>query len=122
MKSFTTGFIKAAASAKGVADTAKKLLTGAKEVGGGFMRGIQSAGDVALKKHLNPATAAAHLQEATKGTLKSKAGRQQIGTALGKAAPSIAATGAYAYGAKKLYDKTMGGGGGGGSYGQGGYY
>lgn len=31
-----------------------------------------------------------------------------VGEALGKAAPSLAVGGAYAYGAKKLYDKTVG--------------
>lgn len=36
--------------------------------------------------------------------------RTHFTEALGKAAPSLAAAGAYTYGAKKVYDKTMGGG------------
>jgi len=111
MNSFVKGFEKTAAgaaAAKGWGETLKRGLVGAKQMGGGFMKGLKASGDVALKEHLSPGTALKHIQDATKGTLKTQRGRQQIGEALGKAAPSVAATGAYAYGAKKLYDKTLG--------------
>jgi len=118
---FVGGFAKTAAKASGWAGTAKKVWEGAKDVAHGFRGGIESAGNVALKKHLNPMKAVGHLQDAAKAGLKTQAGRKAVGTAIGKAAPSIAATGAAAYGAKKIYDKTLGSSGN-GSYSQGGYY
>lgn len=91
----------------------KQLIRGGKN-SGGALRGIGQAGNDTLKSALNPMTGVRHLQDAAKaqgGFVKgfsSRQGRMAMGEALGRAAPSLAAGGAYAYGAKKVYDKTIG--------------
>ena len=115
---FVKGFekfadIKASAT-KGILDTAKSFLGKAKQVGAGAYEGLKASGNAPLKQHLNPMNAYRTLSGAAKGqgglgkAMSNAAGRAAMGEALGKAAPGIAATGAYAYGAKKLYDKTLG--------------
>jgi hypothetical protein len=72
-----------------------------------------------------------HISDAAKASggwgkmITSKGGRRNLAEAVGKAAPSLAVGGGYAYGAKKLYDKASGNnnsGYGGGIGGTSGYY
>jgi len=122
MKGFVAGFEKVAASTAGALATAKNVGKGALRVGKGALSGGKeslkgSIGDALKMKGLS------HLSDAYKAHgvsgLKTRAGQKAWGEALGKAAPSLAAAGGYAAGAKKIYEKTMGGNS---SQGQGVYY
>lgn len=107
-------FQKLATGASGIMESAGKLLGKAKDIGHGAASGI-AAGlkDVpkdTIGKHLN-LEGRHHLYEGYKamqgaGNLKDKA--HAFAHGLGKAAPSLAAGAAYAYGAKKVYDKLVG--------------
>lgn len=113
MTAFQKGFTKTAASTEGVWNSIKRVGIGATRVAKGMGSGISSAGgqtvgDALRLKGLSHLSDAYKSQNGLKG-LKTKAGQRAYGQALGKAAPSIAAAGAYGVGLKKLYDKTMGG-------------
>lgn len=106
MNSFIHGFEKTAAG-RGKAKAAKGFLESASDFFGGAAKGLKSSGDVALKEHLKPTTAWKGVQEA----LDVKGGKNEWarrGIAIGKALPAAGVTGGYLYGAKKLYDKTLG--------------
>jgi hypothetical protein len=114
MNGFAKGFQKVAAGAsllEGAASAAKKIGIGATRVAKGAVGGAGEAmkgtiGDALKLKGLS------HLSDAYKthgvGGLKTKAGQKAWGEAIGKAAPSLAAGGAYAAAGKKIYDKTLG--------------
>jgi hypothetical protein len=103
---FIHGISKVAGALDGVARVAKRALVGGTQVAKGLGKGLSQAGAgtvgdaLKLKGLSGLGTAAAGV-----GT---GAGRKAFGQALGKAAPSIAAGAAYGYGAKKVYDKTLG--------------
>lgn len=115
---FQAGFEKVAKgkakAAKGFFDSVSRHLSHAGEVGSSAWQGLKNSGDVPLKKHLNPMSIVDNFEAVSKqhkglaNALGSKKGRAAFGQALGKSVPAIAATGTYAYGAKKLYDNTLG--------------
>ena len=93
-----------------------KLWRGAKAVGGRLAQGVSESGGStvsnALKlqglKHISDAITTAGGVGKSLSTAK---GRGTLATGVGKAAPSLAALGAYGVGAKKIYDATLGGSG-----------
>jgi hypothetical protein len=111
---FTHGFSKVAKSKeKGILDTAGKWLGKAKDVGGGLAGGAKESLKDSIEKHLGlgglkeiPNSVKQH--GGVLNALKTKKGRGDLGRGIGKAAPSLAAGAAYTYGAKKVYDKTLG--------------
>ena len=113
---FIQGFHKtadAASAGKSALESAGKVLKGAKEMGGGAWEGLKksmggSVGRALAGKELKHLPAAAKAHGGYLNSLKTPKGRQAMGTAIGRAAPSLAAGGAYAVGAKKVYDKTLG--------------
>jgi hypothetical protein len=117
MSAFISGFTKTAAAAglleKGL-KAARIAGKGALQVGGGILEGAKDSLKVPLGKHLNPLKGMGDISQAAKAqggvmeAFKRKSGREEMGKAIGKAAPSLAAGAGYAYGAKKLYDKTLG--------------
>ena len=117
MRNFTGGFYKTAA----IADLARKASVigrGVLQVGKGAVGGLKKSMGDTLGSTLNPlkglSRGASEISEAAKQRggytkmLQSRSGRQIAGQAVGKALPSAAAATGYAYGAKKLYDKTLG--------------
>jgi hypothetical protein len=114
---FRAAFQKSAggvsSAAKGALETTKRLAAGAKEVGSGAVEGLKKSMNVPLGKHLNM-SGVSHVTDAAKAhggflnSFKSRKGRAAMGEAMGKAAPSAAAGAGYLYGAKKVYDKTLG--------------
>ena len=119
---FAKGFHKSAASAGAAAiNAAKAIGKGAVQVG----KGIGEGGKEALKGTIGDAMnlkGMKHLSDAYKSHgvagLKTPEGQKAWGSAIGKAAPSLAAGTGYAYGLKKVYDKTLGSNG----QSSGGYY
>ena len=105
MSAFVIGFEKIA---KGKPKDLWKVLSGAKDKGilvaGGLKKGLKSSGNVALKDHLKLEGLGDNLKQVWNSKYW-----QQKGQALGRAVPGLAAGGAYLYGAKKLYDATLGG-------------
>lgn len=103
----------ASATAKSALDTAKRVASGAKQMGNSAAEGLKKSMNVPLGKHLN-LSGVSHVTDAAKQhggfgkALKSGKGRAALGEGLGKAAPSLAAGAGYAYAGKKLYDKTLG--------------
>lgn len=103
--SFVDGFLKIAA-AEPINFT---------EVGKSLWKGLKSSGGSKVKEAINPLTIHKHLSEAAKKAggwgkaFTSQAGRQHLAEGVGKAAPSLGMAGAYAYGAKKIYDKATAG-------------
>lgn len=112
MTNFVEGFLKTA----GVKNLASKGKKAAKALGKGkgkekgffdtvgtFFKGVtdgaQSSGNVALKTHLNPMTGLKNLGKAIDA--KNMNVRGQF---IGRALPSLGATAAYGYGAKKIFD------------------
>jgi len=111
MSNFISGFAKSAGTLDTALKSARIIGKGAKDIGSGAMSGLKSSmkgtvGDALGLKGLS------HLSDAAKSQglsgLKNRTGRKAWGEAVGKAAPSLAAGTAYAVGAKKVYDKTLG--------------
>jgi hypothetical protein len=106
---FTNGIAKVAGWGDAVKSVGSEAIDVAKRFGKGFTAAGGETFGSALKlkgrKHLVDA-AAAH--GGLSNALKSKAGRADLAEAVGKASPTIGAAGGYAYGLKKVYDKTIG--------------
>jgi hypothetical protein len=98
--SFSTGFTKTAG---------EPVAFGA--IGGALKKGLSHAGSSTVKGAFNPMTGAKHISEAVKGaggvgkSFSTQKGREALAEGIGKAAPHIATTGGYLYGAKKVYNK-----------------
>lgn len=107
--SFVDGFLKMAAP-----KIPKKLGPGffsqAKDVGSAAFKGVKASGGQTVGSALK-LEGLSHISDAAKKgggygkMLSTQGGRKNLAEAVGKAAPSIGALGAYGYGAKKVYDK-----------------
>ena len=105
---FHKGFHKKAGKAEAIGEAAKSIVTGVSTVGKGIGSGVSSSmghsvGDTLQLKGLG------HLADAYKEHgihgLKTPAGQEAWGKAIGKSAPSLAAGAGYTAAAKKVYDK-----------------
>lgn len=104
--SFTEGFLKTAAKNKDKSG----IFSHVGELGSHGFKGLKESGKASLKDVL-ALKELKHLGDAAKSSggadklFTSRGGRKNLARALGKAAPSIGALGAYGYLGKKIYDK-----------------
>lgn len=97
--SFLTGF-KLASTFSEAAEVTKSLAKGVQA------SGKSSVGDALKLKGLSHISDAAKASGGWGKAFSTKGGRKAMAEGVGKAAPSIGVGGAYAAGAKKVYDKT----------------
>lgn len=106
---FTEGFSKQAIDWKSlsshVGELGKALKSGVTQSGG------QTVGSALKLKGLSNIGEAAKKAGGWDKAFSTSEGRKHLAEGIGKAAPSLAAGTAYAVGAKKVYDKTLGGSG-----------
>jgi hypothetical protein len=102
-------FVKSMLKEAGIGPAAKRVAHEAWEGAKSFGKGLHSTGSHTLGDTLS-LKSLKHLSAAAESgaSVKTREGRMRLSEALGKSAPSLAVGGAYAYGAKKLYDKTLG--------------
>ena len=100
--SFLNGFSKVAGAMDEAATIVKSLGKGLKASGG------STVGDALKLKGLGHISDAAKASGGWKNAVTTSAGRAAMGEAVGKAAPSIGALGAYGYAGKKAYNKLTG--------------